>query len=511
MDPILLRWTRTPAHFRVREMRNERLFAVVSLMLGAFAFAVVLAYHRVVDGDLWARLAVGAHVWKTGTVMRHDPFAFTPTLPRWTDHEWGAGVVFFALLNWFGPMSLMIFKIVAALGALAVCIAASRANGTNWANLLVLAMPSALAVLPGYVPVVRSHVLTYGCFAATLWWLELMRGGRRWPSFAIVVLMLVWANVHGGFVVGLVAIAVYAAWLGTRVALATWLAALAATCVNPYGPGYWTYLVPAWLHPRADIAEWGRMAVWGIEPYFGFRLLFVIVLGGIALGWRRRTWGGLVMLALTAAAGWLHRRHAPFFGLAALVYAGPYLNRPRLRIEAVAVAYVVIAAAVAWWFLPQAALEPAVPATFYPIRAVDILEAAHAEGNLAVPFRWGSYALWRLAPRIKVSMDGRYEETYPDETFEENHAFFYKDGANWDELLRRYRVNFVILDLRTTRLQPDDLLSRGYEQVWSDDTSTLFARRGLAPELRATAANLPPTTREPLDPYLADRWLPGSP
>jgi hypothetical protein len=116
-----------------------------------------------------------------------------------------------------------------------------------------------------------------------------------------------------------------------------------------------------------------------------------------------------------------------------------------LRIEAVAAAYVVIAAAVAWRFLPQAALEPAVPATFYPVRAVDILEAAHAEGNLAVPFRWGSYASWRLAPRIKVSMDGRYEETYPDETFEENRAFFYKDGANWDELLRRYRVDFIIV------------------------------------------------------------------
>jgi hypothetical protein len=213
-------------------MRSERWFVAVSLVLGAFAFAVVLAWHRVVDGDLWARLAVGAHVWKTGTVMRHDVFAFTPTLPQWIDHEWGSGVAFFAMLNWFGPASLMIFKIVAGLGALGMGIAASRAGGTKWAGVLFLAVPCALAVLPGYVPVVRSHVLTYCCFAATLWWLERMRGGQRWASFAIVALMLVWENVHGGFIVGLAAIAVYAAWLRTRTALATLLAALAVTCMK---------------------------------------------------------------------------------------------------------------------------------------------------------------------------------------------------------------------------------------------------------------------------------------
>ena len=106
-------------------------------------------------------------------------------------------------------------------------------------------------------------------------------------------------------------------------------------------------------------------------------------------------------------------------------------------------------------------------------------------------------------------MDGRYEETYPNETFEMNRALFYKDGANWDELLRRYRVDFIIVELRTTQLQPGDLLSRGYEWVWSDDTSVLLARRALAPELRAAAATLPPTTPEALDPHLANRWLPG--
>jgi hypothetical protein len=309
-------------------MRNERLFVAVSLMLGAFAFAVVLAYHHVVDGDLWARLAVGAYVWKTGTVMRHDPFAFTPTLPQWIDHEWGAGVVFFALLNWFGPMSLMIFKIVAALGALAVCIAASRANGTNWASLLVLAVPSALAVLPGYVPVVRSHVLH----------VRLLRGnavvaGVDAGRTAVAVVRHCCADARvgerrtAGFVVGLAAIAVYAAWLRTRVALATLLAALASHLCQ----SVWIGLLDV---SRARLAAsarrycgMGTNAGVGDRSVLWFSAVVRIVLGADRTGdGNAAQWVGLTMLALTAAAGWLHRRHAPFFGLAALVYVGPYLN-----------------------------------------------------------------------------------------------------------------------------------------------------------------------------------------
>ena len=491
-------------------MRSDKLLAMAALIVGVFAFAVVLAYHRIVDGDLWARLAVGAHVWRTGSLMRHDVFAFTPTLPEWIDHEWGAGVIFFGLLNAFGPASLMLLKITTACAAVLLCLVAARRNGTGWPTLLLLAIPCAMTILPGYVTVVRSHALTYLFFALTLLCLEEMRAGRHWSAFVIAPLMLVWANVHGGFVVGLIAIVVYAALMRTRTILVTLLAAVAVTCVNPYGLHYWTYLVPAWLHPRADITEWSSMPIWSSDPYFGFRILFVIAIVVIAAEWKQRTAAGLAMLALTAIAAWLHRRHAPFFGLAALVYLGPYAGRWCRRIPSVAVLTIhgVLAAFVAVRFLPQASLEPTVPPSFYPVGAVAALDQAGVKGNLAVPFRWGSYASWRLAPRIKVSMDGRYEETYPDATFEMNQAFFHRSGADWDRLLREYRVDFIILELRTTQLTPADLREHGYEVIRADDTSVLLARSEFAPALHAAVANLPSTPSDELDPHPAVRWLP---
>jgi hypothetical protein len=84
---------------------------------------------------------------------------------------------------------------------------------------LLLAIPAAACILTGYIPVARSHVFTFFLFAATLFCLEELRRGGRWPAAALPALMLVWTNLHGGFVVGLGAIFIYAAasviWRGT--------------------------------------------------------------------------------------------------------------------------------------------------------------------------------------------------------------------------------------------------------------------------------------------------------
>jgi hypothetical protein len=489
---------------RFSQPATDRQWLVLAAVFGLFSFTVVLAYHHMADGDLWARLAVGAAVWKDGAIPRVDTYAFTPVLSAWVDHEWGAGVLFFSLLKWFGPSALMLLKMVTALAALLVCLAAARLKGTSWTVLLLLALPCGLTILPAYITVVRSHVLTYLLFSVTLMCLEWMMRGHRWPAAVIVPLMLIWANVHGGFVVGLIVIAVYAvaaivARKSAVIMLVTLFASLAMTCINPYGMKFWTYLVPALAHPRTNISEWSPMPIFGTDPYFGFRILFIIAVVALAKGFKKdRSWVGLAILVLTACAAWRHRRHAPFFGLATMIYLGPSLEAgweqgwkkvPGIAVFAV---YGLLSAYVCTQFLPRASLRPATPQDFYPVAEMNVLTQAQAEGNLAVPFRWGSYALWRLSPRIKISMDGRYEETYPDATFSMNHDFFFHEGKDWDRLLRDYRVDYIIVEERSTKLKPEDLRWHAFERVCSDNLTTLWARREMAPSLIAVATNHPP-------------------
>jgi hypothetical protein len=488
------------------------------LLLGLFAFASILTFHNITEGDLWAQLTIGASVWEHDHLLRHDIFAFTPTLPDWTAHEWGAGVVFYGVLKMFGPPGLMGLKIALAVGALGFGLGTGRKQGCDANILLLLAVPAAACILPGYIPVLRSHVFTYFFFGVTLFCLEELRGGRRWPVAALPLVMLAWTNLHGGFVAGLAIVFLYAAAAilsrkGIAPLAGTAAACAAVTLINPYGVKFWQYLIPALLHPRARIAEWRPLPLLAWDDFWGFRLFFVLTVVAVALGWRhvsRKNLHGLAVLALTAFMGWRVRRHGPFFGVAALAFAGPYYagaaaalpGAIRAKINptwAVGLLYAGLAFYVALEILPRDSIHPLAPVGEDPVRETDILSRAGVKGNLATPFAWGSYLTWRLYPNIKISMDGRYETTYPESTFLLNSAFFDHQG-DWLKLCRSYKIDFVILDLRQDRLRPEDLTAQGYVLIWrQDDVSALVCLPEYAAALGEAVRTLPPFTIDPLD------------
>lgn len=502
----------------------------LTALLGVLSFAIVLAAHPIADGDLWGKLAIGAYVWHWGTVPDHDLYAFTPVLPHYVEHEWGAGTIFFGVLKFFGPAGLMLLKILLAFGAAAAALAVGRKQNCPWETLLLLALPATGCLMLGYIPVIRSHAFTYCFFAVTLLGLEEIWSAKKWPLFILPPVFLIWSNVHGGFVAGLGAIAVYSAYaFVTRNQFKKYLLVAilcgAVTFINIYGLKYWVYLVPAILMKRPAIAEWQPLPVFANDIFNRFRVLFLLVALVLISSWRRvdkKNWPGLAMLAITAMLAWRSRRHAPFFGVATLAFMGPYLQtwlhrfanqlptviktrfKPAIMVLAL---YSLVAIFVAAVSLPNASLEVYAPVGHDPVREVDILSLAQARGNLASPFGWGCYCSWRLAPRIKISMDGRYETTYPESTFELNDRFYGRRGTNWDQLVRDYHVDYVILDYLEAPLRPQDLTSLGYVLIWEmPGHSALLCLPSQAEKLKKTAANLPPTTVNPLDSKIPDAW-----
>lgn len=481
------------------------------VLLGLFTFGSILASHNITEGDLWAQLAIGASVWKNAHLLRHDIFAFTPTLPDWTAHEWGAGVVFYGILKLLGPPGLMFLKIVLAFGALGFALATGRRQGCDFNVLLFIAMFAAACILPAYIPILRSHAFTFFLFGVTLFCLEELRGGRRWPVLALPVVMLLWTNLHGGFVAGLGVVFLYAAVAvfsrkDTLPMTGAAAACAAVTLINPYGIKFWQYLIPALLHPRLRITEWRPLPLLAWDDWWAFRLLFVLTVAAIVIGWKhtsRKNFQGLAILALTAFMGWRVRRHGPFFGVAALAFAGPYyaaVLRTKFNLTwAVGIVYAGLAFYAAIVVLPQASAQPLAPVGEDPVRETDILSRAGVKGNLASPFAWGSYLSWRLYPNIKISMDGRYETTYPESTFDLNTAFFEHEG-DWMQLCRSYKIDFVILDLANDKLRTEDLTAQGYVLIWNqENVSALLCLPEHAAALKAAARNLPRTTIDPLD------------
>src|SRR5689334_8033881 len=122
-------------------------------------------------------------------------------------------------------------------------------------------------------------------------------------------LLALWANLHGGFVAGLGVLVVWAV-MRPRWSSALLVAmAAAATLVNPYGVGLWTFLART-LGPRPDIAEWQAISLTTIEGVAYLAVLAFGVIGAVGL-WRRRDWLALTLFAGGALLPFLARRHLP--------------------------------------------------------------------------------------------------------------------------------------------------------------------------------------------------------
>ncbi len=112
---------------------------------------------------------------------------------------------------------------------------------------------------------VRPQLFSTLFFTVLLTVLTTVEGGDTRALFALPVVFLFWANLHGGWILGA---GVLGIWTATQVlnprraasdrrniAIAA-VASAAATLVNPFGIGLWTFLLQTVGVDRADITDW---------------------------------------------------------------------------------------------------------------------------------------------------------------------------------------------------------------------------------------------------------------
>ncbi|MBI3448867.1 MAG: hypothetical protein HY049_08140 [Acidobacteria bacterium] len=223
--------------------RLQKLFAVASLA----AYLLVLSIFKLSNNDIFIHLKLGEWILAHGAVPSADPFSFTAGGRPYVAHEWLAAVVFHLVHAAAGVNGLILFKaLLVVLTAGLLVRVAFRLGATLpsilWSSILALHVASARFLE-------RPHLFSYLFVAAYLaLFFEYREGGRRraW-LYAIPLLHILWVNLHGGHVVGLLLVAVFAVgeaaerWRGraTRadaVAVAALIpATIAASLVNPYG------------------------------------------------------------------------------------------------------------------------------------------------------------------------------------------------------------------------------------------------------------------------------------
>ncbi len=508
--------------FRARELWP---FYVLGFALWFF----FLATRNTVDLDLWGLLSFGELFHRTFPAFPYrDVFSYTAPGAPWIYHEWLSGVLFYTLFDALGSGSLFALKVllVVAIFRLVYLTMAlqGRQNSDNTPTLLLMvSFGIALYLfLPSVLSTLRCHTFTFLGFALLLWSLETLRLKNdarplRWFPLAF----LLWANLHGGYVVAFPAMAVYALWFRSeqrrneaRAVLGCLGLCLLGMFINPYGYKLPLELASAWFHPRPNITEWGNVIHWSLHYGLWATGLIALWLGLALWAWlrERKSFPAVpLLLALYGVEGWLHMKLLPLF-LIAVMSLGPSLPLWELPLDVkpallkvlgwICMPLALAVVGMQLWYLTLAGMAVEVPgatsrtAVFhYPQGAVAFMRANHIRGNLWSTFEWGEYLMWTLYPEVRVSLDGRYETLYPESVFRQHQAFF--QAPHRIDNAFKYPTGLLLVPVKRRALVEALLHEPRLHPLYMDEVAVLFSTRKADPVFSAPFPN-PDTT---LDDY----------
>jgi hypothetical protein len=180
--------------------RGTRLDPAV-VIAGCLLFVVVLFLPLILsDNDTLWQIRTGGWILDHRAIPSTDPFSFTAGDRRWFAHEWLAETLMALAFRAGGMQGVMALAAAAAgvTGAMLLHHARRFLPGFYAIAAVILGLSCAASSL-----LARPHLLVWPCLMLWCGGLVTARAQRRAPSFALLPVMLVWVNMHGSFMLGL--------------------------------------------------------------------------------------------------------------------------------------------------------------------------------------------------------------------------------------------------------------------------------------------------------------------
>jgi len=468
------------------------------LMLAA---ATRLLAPTVADPDLWGHIRFGQRTLAHG-IERVDPFSYLTAGHGWINHELLSEVAFGFLYDLGGGTALIALKTLVALLTVGLLYGHLVRRGLDAVRAGLLLLFSLFLLVPG-LATVRPQMFTFLFFTLTVLVLYRVEHGRERWLWALPPLFAVWINFHGGVLAGVGIVGVWGlaraagalatrdtrrAWQRLRTPLAVGAACGGALLLSPYGPELALFLLRTATVPRPDIVEWQPLDVFSAPG-----AIYLAVVGFAAATLIRspapRRPALLAVLVAVVLLPLSAIRHLQLFAIAVPALLADHFAAvwsrdsvpasPRRWERALVTAVTVLAGGVLIGSsVPEARCIRIDPrrALAFPVRAVAWLDASGVEGNMVTSFDWGEYALWHLAPGVKISMDGRRETVYPDSIYDEYLRLQY-GLEGWRGVLEREESELVLFSKRWQGYQLVDL-DPEWERLYEDRIGGVFARAG---------------------------------
>jgi hypothetical protein len=486
--------------------RAGQMHGLLPLWVGVFIYAllVLTGNHLLIDPDTLWHNTIGEWILDHHAVPETDVYSFTRRGAPWISMQWLAEVLFakaYSLFGWSGPVVL-----AAAGSALTFALLAKFLSRHLSESATMVFVAMALALTAGHL-LARPHVLAMPVMVAWVGGLIAAADRRDAPSFWLLPLIALWANLHGGFILGLMLVApialdaVVGADAASRKSLALrWavfgLAALVAACCTPYG---WNSMLASkniltMGSALPLIMEW-RPADFGSIGTFEICLLLAIglaLLRGIKLPPTRI----LLLLGLLHMALAQGRATEILALLAPMVLAVPLARQiggtevspssaasPPRGLLFAGVATALIAGTVA--YASVARFEP--DARQSPVAAVAALKTM----NFTRVFNDYDFGGYLISHGVAPFIDGR-TDLYGEKFFvDHNNASGLMEPENLFRLLEQYNIEATLMRTQSAATKLLDHID-GWQKVYSDDIATIHVRKAGAAHIAEPVVNPKP-------------------
>ena len=481
------------------------------------------------DSDTGWHIRNGEQILKTMSLPHEDYFSYTAHGRSWFAWEWLSDVMMAIIHRYAGLNGIVVWaNITFAITFTLLFVWALKRGG----NIFMAVILSGLAGFAASIHwLARPHLFTM--LLLLVWYIFLERFEHNNDVRSLYILppvLLLWTNLHAGFVVGLIVVLIYAlgnllrsltcaeneeqsqARLRAITLTKVFAVCLLVSFINPYGARLHTHIVESYIssnHLMDNITEFRSPSFHvGVVKFFELLILMATVVASISL--RSFSFVEIGLLVFWTHMALLSARHIPLYALIVVPILVRHLTDYLESIEKVqglktwvrkltcwfrgystnitgfenqfkGVVYPILAVVLlvlislndGKLFGTQVMNKRFDPDKF-PVAAADFIDKQSLKGNLFTTDQWGGYLIYRFYPRHPVFFDGR-SDMYGEEIMKD-YLKLVNLEFDWKSVIDKYRIEWMLLpfDLPLPAALKD---LPEWKVVYDDHRAIIFVRK----------------------------------
>jgi hypothetical protein len=442
--------------------------------------------------DFGWHLAAGDLIRDRGNIPLQDPWSFTSGGKHWHNLSWLWDVIASVVFQYANFSGLILFVVACGAVIAGLLTSVCLSSGASAIAVCIAVFPACL-LYPAFATYPNIYLAaspnTATMLFSVLFYAECLKGTKR---FLLPAMMVLWANLHGGFLLGFLIIGVFGGvallrrdWVNFKILGFTGAGCFIATFINPLGWHVYEGVATTLGHfVQAEITEWwsyfANVTMPGSIPGIIYILIFV------ALELRYRGVGPIesrLLSWLFLFLGLYQYRYMSFFFLFSTVPLALQLDRllPRqpnkTKIRRSLLAAGIVGACALPMFYMQ--IDPALGLPqMLSEQDVLYLETNFPHARLLNHWNNGGILIFRTRGSIPVFVDGRAATAYPDDLLRDYFKLteWEVDETAWDTVIEKYQINAVLWVKAHEGLRRFLVGKRGWKEAYTGMYTSIYVK-----------------------------------